>query len=212
MTLVRQKLFNKKMSNRVKIFQTSENSFLKLAQTLGRPISSRRNSPIIDIITPKRKEDAHPQSISKKIGLGRLPYHTDGAYFKIPPRYILLRCKEVGENQVPTQIVDVMRFATKDELFELGFRTWKVSSRDGTFYSPILNKNILRYDLNIMQPYSKLDDNTSIINNIIKRTSPIKITWEAGKTILLDNWACLHARPEVSENSINRILQRIMIL
>ncbi|MBK8968012.1 MAG: TauD/TfdA family dioxygenase [Lewinellaceae bacterium] len=200
------------MNDKIKILQTSENSFIELAKTLGKPISSRRDNKIIDVLTPKRKEDAHPQSISKKIGLGRFPYHTDGAYFKIPPRYVLLRCKQVGENQIPTQIVDVMDLANKDELFELGFRTWKVSCRNGTFYSPILNKRVLRYDLNVMQPYSESDNNSNIIDDIIGRSTPIEINWEIGKTIVLDNWACLHARPKVDENSTTRTLQRIMII
>lgn len=105
-----------------------------------------------------------------------------------------------------------MDLANKDELFELGFRTWKVSSRNGTFYSPIFNKRILRYDLNVMQPYSENDNNSNIIEDIIARSIPIEINWEIGKTIVLDNWACLHARPKVDETSTARTLQRIMII
>lgn len=43
------------MNDKIKILQTSENSFIELAKTLGKPISSRRDKKIIDELTPKKK-------------------------------------------------------------------------------------------------------------------------------------------------------------
>lgn len=64
-----------------------------------------------------------------------------------------------------------------------------------------------------MQPVDINNDNSIYLKELISSLPKEVINWEINKTVIIDNWNYLHARPEVKENEINfRNLQRIMVL
>jgi len=55
-------------------------------------------------LKPPTKMSASPHSMSSIVGTDAQPMHTDGAYEKVPPRFIALYCIDPGETQCPTII------------------------------------------------------------------------------------------------------------
>lgn len=192
----------------------SEEKLLKLAYCLGTPIPSRIGSPLIDNLIPLRKEVAHKQSLSANFGLGEFPFHTDGAYLRTPPRYIILRYVRGILNPTPTIFCD-LKSINEFAKHELKFHVWKVKSRNASFYSNILSEDerIYRYDTCIMNPVNKNNSNAALFENLITSMPMQEVKWEENKTIVINNWTCVHKRPEVNNEEVNyRHLQRIMIL
>lgn len=85
----------------------SDKELIELAYSLGRPISSRVNSSLIDHLVTLNNTDAHKQSLSANFGTGHFPFRTDGTYFKIPPRFIVLRYLKGIQNPTPTVLCDL---------------------------------------------------------------------------------------------------------
>lgn len=197
----------------VEMIINSDEELLKLAYELGNPIPSRINGQIIDTLMPLSENEAHQYSLSANFGINEFPFHTDGAYFKKPPKHILMRYIGSIDQPTPTIIGD-LKYLDEDTMSELQFHVWKVKSRNSSFYSAILSddQEIYRYDSCIMQPVSKrlpLDFFQRIVDTTPKHT----VTWELNKTIVIDNWTTVHKRLQVQKHEINnRKLQRIMIL
>jgi alpha-ketoglutarate-dependent taurine dioxygenase len=192
----------------------SEQELMEFAYRLGQPISSRRNGPIIDELLPLTKVDAHPQSLSVNFGTNSFPFHTDGAYFKIPPRFIILRYVQGVPSPTPTLLCD-LSMLNETEKLELQYGIWKVKSRTSTFYSSILSDDAkcLRYDPCIMSPINEKNDNSIFFEQVVASRSTIQVNWQVNKAVVIDNWRYLHTRPKVKEEEIRfRKLQRIMVL
>ncbi len=188
----------------------SDEEFLKLASSFGNIVPSRNNSQLIDLLLAKTKEDTTKNSLSKRFGMGSFPIHTDGAYFKRPPRFILLRYVGTLEKVTPSVIVhfDFDKLNNEESEF-IKIKTWYVSGINGGFYSNIYNNEYLRYDLQVMKLVNSADN---CMDGILKNMKQTKIIWSHNKVAVINNWACLHFRPELQEyENEKRILQRINI-
>ncbi|HEY0298619.1 MAG TPA: hypothetical protein VGB84_05300 [Arachidicoccus sp.] len=187
---------------------------IDFANSLGKPIPSRVQGPLIDNLIPLYNNDAHEQSLSAKYGINDFPFHTDGAYFEIPPRYIVLRYIRGIDNPTPTVVCDMKNIVEKDKNM-LKHSIWKVKSRSGFFLSTILSEenNVFRYDKCVMQPSISHNNNSQYFEDLVSGLPKEEIRWSLNKTVVLDNWTFLHSRPKVKNMEINfRTLQRIMIL
>lgn len=192
----------------------SDNELIELAHSLGRPISSRVNSSLIDSLVPLNNLDAHKQSLSANFGTGNFPFHTDGAYFKIPPRFIILRYLKGILNPTPTVLCDLNQL-TNEANEKLKDCIWKVKSRNNEFLTTILTENgeYYRYDKCVMTPAVSKIQNGSYFENLIDEMPKTQIDWTLNKAVIIDNWTFLHSRPKVTEQEINnRTIQRIMVL
>ena len=192
----------------------SDHKLLELARSIGTPIPSRTHGPLIDSLTPKSKENANPNSLSRQHGEKAFPVHTDGAYLPTPPRYILMRYVQGIESPTPTMVCDLGNMSPKQaKIFQ--FDMWKTNSRTGSFYSTILSsdKRYYRYDRSIMTPSNPIQHNGYIFEEVVRQLPQIIINWHPNKTMLIDNWQSVHFRPEVQQLEIDlRKIQRIMIL
>src|ERR1700720_1820892 len=65
---------------------------LDLIAPLGKIVVDPRNPSPIREIQPQTLEDATPNTLSSRFGLGQFPFHTDTAHWKIPARYLVLYC------------------------------------------------------------------------------------------------------------------------
>lgn len=192
----------------------SDKELIDLAYSLGRPISSRVNSSIIDHLVPIESSEAHQQSLSANFGIGDFPFHTDGAYFKIPPRFIIMRYLKGAQNPTPTVLCDLNQL-NSDEKENLKHWIWKVESRDNDFLSTILSEDetFYRYDKCVMSPVLSKNQNELYFESLIAKLHKTEINWTIDKTVIIDNWINLHSRPKVNRNEINnRTIQRIMVL
>jgi len=199
------------MFNYKEVFAESDEEFISLASEYGKPIQSRRDGGIIDILTARKAENVTKNSLSKKYGIGEFPIHTDCAYLTIPPKIILLRYIGILEKVSPTILVpfDINRLG-KHELDFIKNVTWFVKGQDGGFYSRIYQNSIVRYDYEVMK---LVNTRENVMDAILNKMDHVKIEWTENKVVIVNNWQTLHYRPNLGTHEENyRILQRINIL
>lgn len=195
----------------------NESSFLEFAYQLGTPIKSRVNGSLIDELVPKDQEEAHKNSLSKIYGTGSFPYHTDGAYFQIPPKYVVLRFKNGIDKPTPTRVFDTRNFRNKDRDFMMN-DVWSVKGRSNSFYSTILSKTVIdgeeifRIDPGCMSPIDKSINSMVYMEEFTIGSSFIDIQWKPNKIVILNNWKMVHSRPVIQiQECNNRVIQRLMV-
>jgi hypothetical protein len=192
-------------------YNVTEKEFIEIALTYGKPIKSRPDGGLIDTLVTKAADQVKRDSLSKRYGTDDFPIHTDCAYLKVPPRFIVL--KYVGDitDVTPTVIVHFhLDKLTFEEVEFVKQRIWFVKGENKGFYSKVLQDDILRYDKEVMKLVNADND---IMNEILKKMHKTNISWEKNKVVAINNYSVLHYRPKVSEREINnRILQRINIL
>ena len=196
------------------IFETtiqSDKEFIYFAKKIGLPTSSRAQGEIIETLIARESVDVEKDSLSKRYGIETFPIHTDCAYLKVPPKFVLLRY--IGSVIDPTPTVVVHFDKSKLSIFEKDFIenvVWFVRSRSMGFYSTILNNGILRYDREVMSLANKQDD---IMPSILSKMDQTEISWSLNKVLVINNHRLLHYRPGLLlHEKNNRILQRINIL
>src|SRR6202000_1586974 len=102
-------------------------------------------------------EEAPRNTLSSRHGTGAFPFHTDGAHWREPPRFLILHCDDDGEATRPTLLCPVsLSSAAGYSAFERD--PWVVDTGKRCFLvtlavrrgSPIQ----LRYDAACMRPTS----------------------------------------------------------
>jgi hypothetical protein len=85
---------------------TTLRDMLHIAESLGDVIPSRRGGPTLDLLQLVDSRSARPSSLSARYGTGAFPFHTDCAYYTVPPRFVLLRMGEGCSTDRPTYLLD----------------------------------------------------------------------------------------------------------
>jgi hypothetical protein len=184
---------------------------LCLANSLGRPIPSYRNGPLVDTLRPTISGRTQ-LTFSSIYGMGEFPWHTDGAISISPPRYFVLRSISSGMTE-PTLLLDVLKILTRRELLTRSMQAL-FSSRTplSTSITPFvqhLNAMLrVRYDSRTMKP---LNRTANLISDLIRDHEPDgRIYWTQNRTVVVDNYRMLHARPAIEDAS--RLLERVTVL
>ncbi|KQM34025.1 TauD/TfdA family dioxygenase [Chryseobacterium sp. Leaf201] len=186
---------------------------IEISKKIGNIIPSRKNSlALYDILTVKTKEETNQKSLSAKYGENDFPYHTDGAYLQIPPKYVILRSPKNIEN-CPTKLC-IPHFS-EFEIKKLMKDVLLVNGGRGRFYSTILEKIDkdfrLRFDLDCMRPaLTEFDTSIKLINKLIKETVIEEIDWKENQCVIFNNWKLVHSRADAT-NKFERVLERIWI-
>jgi alpha-ketoglutarate-dependent taurine dioxygenase len=184
--------------------------FLNLGKSLGKLIPSRKDGRLLDILTPKKEDEVFKNSLSKTHGLGEFPPHTDCAYLRNPPKYILLRYVGKAKKVAPTIVMRINEKNLNDKEMDFLKRAiWVVRGVEGKFYTTLFKDGIFRYDAEVM---SLISNTENLIQPIIEKSDKIKIEWSENKVLILNNWLNLHSRPSIDiDNYKERILQRLNI-
>lgn len=177
---------------------------------------SRVGGPLVDVLTPRATGGAPERSMSKRFGPGRFPPHTDGAYIPQCPRWLVLRAVEVSSDAPSTELwpVVVSDFSARD-LEVLGRPLWSVHGRR-PFLAPILDCHpngsaLFRFDSCCMMPRTRSAARVqAAMLEAITQRPPHLVNWELGRTIVIDNWQVLHARPDCSL-ATTRVLERVLV-
>jgi len=164
------------------------------------------------------RASATPNTYSGIYGLQRFPFHTDLAHWRVPPRYLLLRCV-TGYPDVPTLLIDgrtVISAVTLDILTRAIFKPRR--PKDGLvsllrLCEPINEGLRLRWDEVFLKPASKIGCIADqCVRAEIAECEPLSIALAArGDTLLIDNWRMLHARSPVPVGRENRKLERVYL-
>jgi alpha-ketoglutarate-dependent taurine dioxygenase len=197
----------------------AKSSLLELASVLGKPIPSRLNGPLIDMLRVVPPQEARKRSLSSVYGVGAFPWHTDMAHIRVPPRFAVIR--SLSQQGVrPTLLLD------SRELYQSGCdeavlktEVWFVNGGRGRFLTPVLNNtiqtgaNIFRYDACVMRPATPSARQSASLMRASENRSPSgTIEWRHGLCVVLDNWRTLHARArQPAETEPERVLERVLV-
>lgn len=186
-----------------------------VAAHLGQPIAAW-DGPIVHELVPRA--DAAPNSYSGIFGLGRFPFHTDLAHWRVPPRYIVLRCVR-GYADVTTQLVDGAAIAAQVGPIEMRralvtprrpslgrFDMLRLSQRE-------VSADVLRWDEVFLKPASRVGERVFVrVRSCIEDALPAPIALvDPGDVAIIDNWRMLHARPAIAANRRDRWLERVYL-
>lgn len=187
----------------------------EIAGALGDPLTLWEGALVQDLIP---RTSSTPNTYSGIYGLDRFPFHTDLAHWRMPPRYVLLRCV-TGYADVATLLVDgrtLIEEITPDILTRAIFRPRR--PRDRTLpllrlCDPIDDCHRIRWDEVFLKPASKIGDIANLrVRDWLALCEPQSIALAAaGDILLIDNWRMLHARSPISAERENRKLERVYL-
>lgn len=157
-----------------------------------------------------------PNTYSGIYGLNQFPLHTDLAHWRLPPRYLLLRCI-VGSPDVATLLADgrnLMEAIEPDILFRALFRPRRPRNRSLTLLRLCETTNDghrIRWDEIFIKPASRLANIANYeIRKWLSQHEPVSISLERkGDVLLLDNWRMMHARSSIPNERRDREIHRI---
>jgi L-asparagine oxygenase len=186
-----------------------------LANALGQPLTQWEGRLVQDLVP---RAAATPNTYSGIYGLDRFPFHTDLAHWRLPPRYLLLRCV-TGYADVPTLLLDgqtIFDAVTLDILTRAIVKPRR--PRDGgltllRLYEPTDDSYCFRWDDVFLKPASRIGDIASQrIREQLPMCQPLSIALaRASDTLLIDNWRMLHARSSIPAERADRKIQRIYL-
>lgn len=186
-----------------------------VAAALGRPLTPWKDGLVQELVP---RTSAPPNTYSGIYGLSGFPFHTDLAHWRLPPRYLLLRCIK-GYTDVPTLLIDGQTLI-EGELCDILTRAIFKSRRplDGAIKLLRLceatdDGHRLRWDEVFLRPASKVGELADQrIREHLVHTNPISIPLaRLGDSLLIDNWRMLHARPPINADRLDRKIERIYL-
>lgn len=192
---------------------------LEFACKFGVPVPVRPTEPASRILTPTRRENASPRSLSSAHGLGRFPFHTDAAHHMRPPRWLVMRCIDPGPLSRPTYLIDWLGHPLSEhEQGLLERAVWRVRSGPAPFLTSVMacshtGEMILRYDPGCMEPADPAFRGAAeMLERLIATAERVEIDWSPGDVLVIDNWRMLHARGDgTTEDEGLRRLERVLV-
>lgn len=180
----------------IETFVNNENEFIQLASSYGNMIKSRKENTFVDTLVAQRTDDVSKNSLSKIFGMEQFPVHTDCAYLKTPPQYILMRYIGTIPNPSPTFIVHFnFNILDSNEIEFINNAIYYVKGSEGGFYSKLFDGSKIRYDAQVMKLLNTNSPN--MMELILKKMPQTIIQWQTNKVLLLNNWKALHYRPSL---------------
>lgn len=189
------------------------NLFEICVEVIGKPMQGRGTASGIDILTPTQTGIAPLRSLSRIHGLGAFPYHTDGAHWNQPPKWLVLACQKDTEQRATTLLPVKAVFAAFGEGFRPNEALFLVVNGRNSFYTPItLNeRDGIRYDGGCMKPVnSSAKLFAEKFDEICCSLLPIAISWRPGMIAVINNGCFLHSRAN-SGSKGERTLYRALI-
>jgi L-asparagine oxygenase len=186
-----------------------------VAQDVGQPLIPWADRLVQELVP---QASAPPNTYSGIYGLGRFPFHTDLAHWRLPPRYLLLRCV-AGYADVPTLLVDgqtLIDAVTPDILVRAIFKPRR--PRDGAISllrlcEPNDDLYSLRWDEVFLKPACEIGDIADLrVRDWLAKCKPLSIALaRAGDMLLIDNWRMLHARSPIPVGREDRKIDRVYL-
>lgn len=183
-------------------------ALVDLAKGLGQPVPSSPSSELVDVLRPKRAEEARTRSLSASHGLGPFPFHTDAAHWSVPSRFVLLCCDEPEPS--PTAVKRFPENLSKSDSELVRRAVFRFSGGAQGFYSSILDSTrpFIRFDEGCMVPASALaKEALAIVRARLDRSASLEHRWEVGDVLVIDNWSVLHARTGEQSSPLRKLLR-----
>jgi len=189
---------------------------LAIANLLGKPVGDVRNPEPVRFITPQGTTIAKANTLSSRYGLGEFPFHTDAAYWQVPPELILFCSVSAGSGKRPTLLVDPRQWRlSESERRALYNEVWKVIGRK-PFLCTVATEDggdmRLRFDEACMVPVTVGAHSVHVrVKACIEESCVEVVNWREGDLLIVDNCRLLHARGRAEQDDEDRILARVLI-
>jgi hypothetical protein len=168
---------------------------------------------LVQKLSPKTSSEYPRNTYSGNFGLNDFPLHTDLAHWKVPPRYLLLRCI-VPDPSVKTFMING-RNITDSLSPEIVSRALFAPRRplDGKlFLLRFYSDGIIRWDSTFVVPKN---DAAQILAEKIKeielQSLPNIALEQKGQILLIDNWNILHGRQAIKNLKTDRLIERVYL-
>jgi hypothetical protein len=160
-------------------------------------------------LIPKDKNEVEHFSLSSAYGLKEFPLHTDGAEYKTPPRFLVLRA--LSNSPTGTCIADANSICDSN----ICNSKWSVKTKDGIVKTKLYEKHP-KYNIEFIRfnrLSMKCDEGEKLdVYKAIDNLTVSSILWTKNKTIIIDNWRVLHGRQTIIEEDYEkRILERLQV-
>ena len=207
----------------------SEENTISIARSLGTVVDIKSLLPESNISTvqalrPGSRTEKLSNTYTGTYGLGEFPMHTDLAHWARPPRYLMLRCKK-GAPRVTTKVLPYSELNSILEASTLRralVRPRRTRPDDTVHLLPLVFKsggvNGFRWDSLFLVPMNEAANKVSDVLSceslsvsLFKPEVKALVLARKGDMVIIDNWRCLHGRSKVSENEMDRELERVYL-
>ncbi len=192
---------------------------LSFAQRIGKPTPILPNEPELGLVGGRVK--ANNLSIKEYASIYKknIPFHTDAAYYELPPKYLILKLKQTSQSNRTTTIKKIFTAIDQYSFNIFNKSLWKIRTPQGGFFigkiiEKVNDNYFFRYDQNSMKPYFKKNIQSKyLLNNIINNLPLYQIHWEPEQVVIINNWKVFHGNSEIINNipSQHRILERVLV-
>lgn len=182
---------------------------LNLGTIAATGVPHRRGGKLVATLKPTPPEEAPARSLSATHGTGAFPFHTDGAYMKDPPEFVLLEAFG-APSSVPTTLIRYTSVQNMASVQDLTLGLFRVQEHGGrASYRPALEAGKFRFDAECM---SAADPRSRRVAASIQKLAPDhEHVWDKVETTLvIHNHSVLHARGTATSEP-DRELQRILL-
>lgn len=191
-------------------------TLVTVGATLGTPVAEPRDGVLVKPLRPVAAIDAPRNTLSERYGAGAFPLHTEAAYWRCPPRFLLLHCVDPGaDSPQGTIIMDGAPLASGPHAKTLRMEPWVVSAAQSSFLSTIVDTRsrspVLRFDRECMRPARLTSPSPAIVEAYIASAPRFVHKWRAGDLLVIDNHRILHGRTAAEESPSTRLLLKMMI-
>lgn len=192
---------------------------LSFAQRIGKPTPILPNEPELGLVGGRVKEDNLSIKEYASIYKKNIPFHTDAAFYKLPPKYLILKLKQTSQSNRTTTIKKIFTGIDKYSFNIFNKSLWKIRTPQGGFFIGKIMEKVnkdyfFRYDQNSMEPYFRKNIQTKyLLNSIIDNLQLYQIHWEPEQVVIVNNWKVFHGNSEIVNNipSQYRILERVLV-
>lgn len=191
---------------------------LNTIEAMGRLGTIVQAKSLPTVHTLSAKAAAQPNTYSGNYGPGEFPLHSDLARWRVPPRYIGLRCLS-GVARVQTRVLDGESLI--DSIGHLRLERAIVQPRRLLAgVRPLLRllteskaERILRWDELFIVPATPSSAITvTEIRQFLASARPQHIELLVpGDTLVIDNWRMLHGRSSIPPTTARRHLERVYL-
>lgn len=192
----------------------TDDELLSFARRLGVPRASRPGRAVVRPLVPEPSERARPNTLTERYGRGAFPLHTEAAYWRTPPRYLVLACDDPGAAGRPTRVFDLRRLLNRYG-GTLRRAVWAVDARPRFFANVVTGTPVesrFRVDLDCMVPADPVARAVaSTLRGELQGAPTVSIDWEPGDVLVVDNHRVAHGRAQSSIPDGDRTLRRVLI-
>ncbi len=190
-------------------------SVLTLANEFG-DIIAHPDGNEFNIITPRKKNNSYPGTLSHLHEYGEFPLHTDTAFWSVPARYIVLAMLIENNNSTLVVSADKIFNSLDAEVKKIAREAvFKVETPFGEFDTRAIFEKSgeigIRFNACCMTPSnSSAEIFFEEFDRALKHIRPNQIQWTGNKAIVIDNWKVVHGRPAIidpidNERSLIRV-------